>query len=128
MDDLEESITAAIVQKHQPADGMAPQQFHSPSPAMRPNHATTSQGLTFSTQHYQMTYDQQHIQHPQTLTQMLLDPDPDDERQVVTLNTGQRITMADYKRLQQTPRTQQQQQQQHQQARYLLLLIFYTHM
>lgn len=112
MDDLEESITAAIVQKHQPADGMAPQQFHSPSPAMRPNQPSTSQGLTFNSQHYQQMSYEPHVQHPQTLTQMLLDPDPDEERQVVTLNTGQRITLAEYKRLQQTPRLQQQQQQQ----------------
>ncbi|KOB73015.1 Uncharacterized protein OBRU01_11422 [Operophtera brumata] len=99
MDDLEESITAAIVQKHQPPPtDMTPQQFHSPSPAMRPNLPTTSQGLSFNTQHYQqMTYEQ-HAQHPQTLTQLLMEPDPDEERQVVTLNTGQRITLAEFKR------------------------------
>lgn len=122
MDDLEESITAAIVQKTQPvAENMPapPHQFHTPPPAMRPNHATGSQQhqqITYSAQHYQqqMNYEQPLMQqHPQTLTQLLLEPDSmEEERQIVTLHNGQRITLAEYKRLHQPVRTTAQQQQQ----------------
>lgn len=115
MDDLEESITAAIVQKHPVTDGVnIPQQFNTPPPNMRQNHVPGpapqqhQQNLGY-TQHYQqqpITYDQSHVpQHPQPLTQRMMDPmeDMDDERQVALYN-GQRMVLTEYKRLQQTPR------------------------
>lgn len=124
MDDLEESITAAILTKHSVNENMnpSPQQFHTPPPAMRPNHvagnvAQQHQQLTFNSQHgyqlQQLEYEQPHVQqHPQTLTQLLMEPDSfEEERQVLTLNNGQRITLAEYKRLQLPPRTPIQQQQ-----------------
>lgn len=138
MDDLEESITAAILTKHSVTENMtpSPQQFHTPAPATRPNHvagnvAQQHQQLNFNSQHsfqpQQLPYEQPHLQqqqqqHPQTLTQLLMDPDMEEERQVLTLNNGQRITLADYKRMQQPPRTPIQQQQQ-QQARYVMIIV-----
>ena len=132
MDDLEESITAAILTKHSVTENMtpSPQQFHTPPPTMRPNHvagnvAQQHQQLNFNSQHsfqpQQLSYEQPHVQqHPQTLTQLLMDPDMEEERQVLTLTNGQRITLADYKRLQLPPRTPIQQQQQ---ARCVLLVV-----
>lgn len=131
MDDLEDSITAAVLTKHSLTENMtpSPQQFHTPPPAMRPNHvagnvAQQHQQLNFNSQHgfqpQQLSYEQPHVQqHPQTLTQLLLDPDMEEERQVLTLTNGQRITLADYKRLQLPPRTPIQQQQ----VRYVLLIV-----
>lgn len=129
MDDLEESITAAILTKHTVNENMnqSPQQFHTPPAAMRPNQvagnvAQQHPQLSFNSQHgfqsQQLSFEQPHVQqHPQTLTQLLMDPDMEEERQVLTLTNGQRITLADYKRMQQPPRTPIQQQQQ---ARYAL--------
>ncbi|XP_063820895.1 uncharacterized protein LOC135071072 isoform X2 [Ostrinia nubilalis] len=128
MDDLEESITAAILTKHSVNENMgSPQQFHTPPPPMRQNHnpGTVSQQhqqMTYAPQHgyqQQVTYEQPHLQqHPQTLSQMLLEPDSlEEERQLVTLSNGQRITLAEFKRMQQPPRTPTQQQQQQQQSR-----------
>lgn len=117
MDDLEESITAAILTKHSVNENMnqSPQQFHAAPPVMRPNHvagnvAQPHQQINFNSQHQfpQQIYDQ-HTQHPQTLTQLLMEPDMEEERQVLTLTNGQRITLADYKRMQQPPRANIQQ-------------------
>ncbi|RVE49476.1 hypothetical protein evm_005907 [Chilo suppressalis] len=122
MDDLEESITAAILTKHTVNENMnSPQQFHTPPPPLRQSHPGTPvpqqhQQLTFSSQQnyqqQQVAYDQSHIQqHPQTLSQLLMEPDSlEEERQVVTLTNGQRITLAEYKRMQQPARTAVQQQ------------------
>lgn len=114
MDDLEESITAAIVQKHPINETVnASPQFHNPPQAMRPNHAAgpvtqQHQQLTFAPQQQgfqqQIVYEQpqHHLQqHPQTLTQLLMDPDPGDDNQILALSNGQRITLAEYKRIQQ---------------------------
>lgn len=132
MDDLEESITAAILTKNPVNDNMntPQQQFHSASPALRPNQSVPQphQQLTFNSQHgyqqQQMSYDQSHMQqHPQTLTQLLMDPDPmEEDRQVLTFPNGQKITLAEYKRtMQQSPRTPVQQQQ----TRYVYLTFTY---
>lgn len=124
MDDLEESITAAILTKHSVNENMnqSPQQFHAAPPVMRPNHvagnvAQPHQQINFNSQHQfpQQIYDQ-HSQHPQTLTQLLMEPDMEEERQVLTLTNGQRITLADYKRMQQPPRANIQQ------IRYVLII------
>lgn len=116
MDDLEESITAAIVQKHPVNETVnTSPQFHTPPQVMRPNHAAgpvaqQHQQLTFAPQQQgfqqqqQIVYEQpQHQlqQHPQTLSQLLMDPDPGDENQILALSNGQRITLAEYKRMQQ---------------------------
>lgn len=115
MDDLEESITAAIVQKHPVNDTVnASPQFHNSPQAMRPNHTTgpvaqQHQQLSFAPQQQgfqqqQIVYEQQqhHLQqHQQTLTQLVMDPDPGDENQILALSNGQRITLAEYKRMQQ---------------------------
>lgn len=114
MDDLEESITAAIVQKH-PINDNSPQQFHTP-PQNRQNHTSTSvpqHQLTFSPQHFlnnqpQQTFEQTHLQHSTTLSHLLMETDnPEEERQVLTFANGQRITLAEYKRLHQPSRSQQ---------------------
>ncbi|CAH0749698.1 unnamed protein product [Diatraea saccharalis] len=121
MDDLEESITAAILTKHTVNENInPPQQFHTPPP-MRPNHSGTPvpqqhQQIAFSSQQnyqqQQVAYEQPHLQqHPQALSQLLMESDSlEEERQVVTLTNGQRITLAELKRMQQPARTTVQQQ------------------
>lgn len=124
MDDLEESITAAIVQKHPVNETVnASPQFHNPAQAMRPNHAAGPVAGPVAQQHQQLTFapqqqivyeqPQHHLQqHPQPLTQLLLEPDPGDENQILALSNGQRITLAEYKRMQQqAPRGPMQFQQ-----------------
>ncbi|XP_014363724.2 uncharacterized protein LOC106715044 isoform X1 [Papilio machaon] len=119
MDDLEESITAAIVQKHPINENISsPQQFHTPPPQNRQNHTSTSvpqHQLTFSPQHFlnsqpqQQTFEQTQLQHSTTLSHLLMDTDnAEEERQVLTFANGQRITLAEYKRLHQPARSQQQ--------------------
>lgn len=114
MDDLEESITAAIVQKHPVNETVnASPQFHNPAQALRPNHVAgpvaQHQQMAFAPQQQgfqqqQIVYEQpqHHLQqHPQTITQLLMEPDPGDENQILALSNGQRITLAEYKRMQQ---------------------------
>lgn len=122
MDDLEESITAAILTKHSVTDNInaSPQQFHTPSPAMRPNQTVpqSHQQISFNSQHgyqqQQINYEQPHIQqHPQTLTQLLMEGDSmEEDQQVLTLINGQRITLGEYKRTMQQPQRGPVQQQQ----------------
>lgn len=126
MDDLEESITAAIVQKAPAESVKSPQQFHTPPPNMRQNSTHTPQHqMNFNPQHnfqqQQVGYDQSHIQQsPQTLTQLLMEPDsPEEERQLVTLQNGHRMTVADYKRMQKSSLNMNHQQQ----PRSVLLLF-----
>jgi hypothetical protein len=123
MDDLEESITAAILTKHTVNENMnTPQQYNTPPPPLRQNHTGTlvaqqHQQLNFtpqpSYQQQQVSYEQTHLQqHPQSISQLLMEPDSlEEERQVVTLTNGQRITLAEFKRMQQPPRTSTAQQQ-----------------
>lgn len=113
LDDLEESITAAIVQKHPVNDSInPPQQFHTPPPAIRQNIsgvvAQQHQQLNFTPQQgyqQQVAFEQPHLQqNPQTLSQLLMEPDSlEEERQLLTFSNGQRITVAEYKRMQQQP-------------------------
>ncbi|XP_047986051.1 LOW QUALITY PROTEIN: uncharacterized protein LOC125226181 [Leguminivora glycinivorella] len=96
MDDLEESITAAILTKHTVNEPVP--QYHSPSPQIRPQ-ASTHQQMNYSPQlgyQQQMSYEQQPHAH-----QVLMDTDAEDERQMLTLSTGQRMTLAEYKRIHQ---------------------------
>ncbi|XP_063379205.1 uncharacterized protein LOC134666031 isoform X1 [Cydia fagiglandana] len=98
MDDLEESITAAILTKHTVNEPAIPQQYHSPSPQIRPQ-ASTHQQMNYSPQlgyQQQMAYEQQPHTH-----QVLMETDAEDERQLLTLSTGQRMTLAEYKRIHQ---------------------------
>lgn len=131
MDDLEDSITAAILTKHPVVNENLnpPQQFHTPPPTMRQNLPTSSmpqQQINYAPQQnyqQQVTFEQSHLQQQQTLTQLLMEPDSlDEERQVLTLSNGQRITLAEYKRMQQQqPRTPGQMQQQ---PRYIYISYF----
>ncbi|KAJ2946995.1 hypothetical protein O0L34_g16339 [Tuta absoluta] len=121
MDDLEDSIQAAVLSKHSvneasaPHPPQAPPQFHSPQPLRNQQ--------MFIQQQPQQAYEQQAgvQQHqpniPQSvqvssgfqtgasqLTQLLLEePSPDDERRLLTLANGHRITLAEYKRLNCSP-------------------------
>lgn len=139
--DLEESITAAIVQKNPVTDTISiPEQFTVPppqiirqthTPGLTPishnshNTVVSQHQLNFNTQHnfqqqqQQVTYEHPQVvqQPPQTISQLLMEPDnPEEERQIITLSNGQRISIAEYKRMHQSSRvlTQQQQQQQQQ--------------
>lgn len=118
MDDLEESITAAILTKHtvnEPTMSVQ-QQFHSPSPSIRPQTSVAQhQQMAFSPQlayQQQVPYDQHQQHQQQSLNQVLMDTDSlEDERQVLTLKNGQRITLAEYKRIHQPIRMPGQQPQ-----------------
>ncbi|KAL4706533.1 hypothetical protein ACJJTC_015731 [Scirpophaga incertulas] len=132
MDDLEESITAAILTKHTVNDNVnPPQQFQTPPPNMRQNHTSTpvapQHQLNFSQQQNyqqpQVAYEQPHMQqHPQNRNQILMDSDSlEDERQLVTLTNGQRISLADLKRMQQPPRTVLQHHQSRETGRQTLV-------
>ncbi|KAG7299477.1 hypothetical protein JYU34_016438 [Plutella xylostella] len=130
MDDLEDSITAAILTKHTVNDNVS-QQFQpqqTPPNSMRASHPGPSVPQINYTpqlqyQPQQVNYEQQQIQHqppPQmqhtTLNQLLMEQDSlDDERRVLTFHNGQKITVAEYKRMQQSQRVMQSQQQQLQQ-------------
>lgn len=130
MDDLEESITAAIVQKNPVTENLnPPQQFQSPSPLRQvhsggltpgPHAAGVSQQhqVNFSPQHsfqqQQTTFE--NTQPPQTISQLLMEPDnPEEERQFITLTNGQRMSVAEYRRIHSSRVLSQQQQQQQQQ-------------
>lgn len=134
MDDLEESITAAIVQKNPVTENLnPPQQFQSPSPLRQvhsggltpgPHAAGVSQQhqVNFSPQHsfqqQQTTFENTHMQQqpPQTISQLLMEPDnPEEERQFITLTNGQRMSVAEYRRMHSSRVLSQQQQQQQQQ-------------
>lgn len=135
MDDLEDSITAAIVQKHPVNESVSsPQQFHTPPPqnvrqGLPGGSVPQQHQVPFSPQHFQQqqtAFDTSHLhQHPSTtLSNLLMDSDSlEEERHVVTLTTGQRITLAEYKRLHQPARSQKQLLQQQQQARYVHFVI-----
>lgn len=92
MDDLEDSITAAILTKRSVSESLSPAPQY---PAGRGHFA----GAHFPP-----------YEPPQTLSQLLMD-DADDERQLLTLTNGQRITLADYRRMQQPQRAAPVQQQ-----------------
>ncbi|VVC99429.1 unnamed protein product [Leptidea sinapis] len=103
MDDLEESITAAIVQKNIVTDNVNKQQYQSLSPVRQGTVAPrpTNSGIqvnfnpqqNFQQQH--VTFENQHIQ-PQhqphavsQISQLLMQPEnPEEKRQVITLDTG----------------------------------------
>nr|XP_032510951.1 uncharacterized protein LOC116765553 isoform X5 [Danaus plexippus plexippus] len=110
--DLEESITAAIVQKNPVNENVTtPQQFHT-QPSMRQNHnpgAHSVQHINFSPQHgfqQQIAYEHHMPQTPQSLNQLLLESEnPDEGCQYVTLSNGQSMSVAEYKRMQHTSRT-----------------------
>ncbi|XP_026729265.1 uncharacterized protein LOC113494928 isoform X2 [Trichoplusia ni] len=95
MDDLEDSITAAILTKRSVSESLSPspQQYAAPRGP-------------FAGAHFP-AYEPP----PPTLSQLLMEPDADDERQLLTLTNGQRITLADYRRMQQPQRAAPVQQQ-----------------
>lgn len=118
MDDLEESITAAVLTKHSLGDSMP--QYHTPPPPP-PSQRPAAPTMVYSSPHsyQQPVYEQQQIPRPQmsqhapTVSQLLMEPEsPDDERQILTLQDGQRITLAEYKRM----RLMQQSHSQHREA------------
>ena len=139
MDDLEESIKAVIVQKNPVTDSQSqPQQFQSP-PNLRQNHTglPTNQNINqphqinFNPQHgfqQQLSFEHSHLQQPQTISQLLLEPEnPEEERQFISLPNGQRMSLAEYRRIHSsrvlTQQQHQQQQQQQQQSRQVSLVL-----
>lgn len=122
--DLEESIKAVIVQKNPVTENQnPPQQFQTPPP-LRQNHTNLTPGPSINQQHQmnfnpqhgfqqQMAFDHSHLQQP---PQLLMEPEnPEEERQFIPLSNGQRMSLAEYRRIQSSRVMSQQQHQQQQQ-------------
>lgn len=94
MDDLEESITAAVLPKpiNEP-------QFHT-APSHRQNVAQFNFNSPYQTQ---QVFDPQQ----QHFNQIMVDDNHEDKGQMVTLSNGQCMPLSEYKRLQHMPQMQQ---------------------
>lgn len=109
MDDLEESITAAVLTKHTLNE--TAQQFQTPTPALRQTNPLPQFNFTTAHQYQQqVAFDQQQPQQ-HNFNQLLMDTDShEDDGHLLTLSNGQQITLAEYKRIHQTPHSNTQQQ------------------